>query len=48
MNLASIDFGPVYERVKVNPDLEPGEVLTGDTVINAGTGTYHREKRRAS
>ena len=45
LNLASTDFGPVYERVKVKPDLEPGQVLNSDIVISVGTGAYHAEKR---
>jgi phenylalanine-4-hydroxylase len=44
LELASIDFAPVYERVKRQPDLQPGDVLPGDRVVARGTGSYHRAK----
>ena len=47
LELARIDFGPVYERSKGQPDYEPGEVLPGDDVITRGSGRYHDAKRRA-
>ena len=46
LELAAIDFGPVYERVRDLPDHEPGSVLAGDQVISRGTGAYHDAKRR--
>ena len=47
LELARIDFGPVYERIKGQPDYEPGEVLRGDDVITRGSGRYHDAKRKA-
>jgi phenylalanine-4-hydroxylase len=41
LELAHIDFAPVYERVAHASDLEPGDVLPTDTVITRGTGRYH-------
>jgi phenylalanine-4-hydroxylase len=38
LDLARIDFGPLYERVKGQSDLEPGAVLATDEVIARGTG----------
>jgi phenylalanine-4-hydroxylase len=45
LELASIDFGPLYERIAGQPDHQPGDVLPGDTVIARGTGRYHQAKR---
>lgn len=45
LELAQIDFAPIYERVAARPTHEPGEVLASDTVITRGTGRYHAERR---
>ena len=45
LELARIDFAPLYERVKGKPDYEPGDVLPGDRVVARGTGAYHESKR---
>ena len=45
LSLASIDFAPLYERVKGQPEFEPGTVLPTDSVVTRGTGSYHDEKR---
>jgi phenylalanine-4-hydroxylase len=45
LDLARIDFAPVYGRVGRQPDLAPGDILPGDTVITRGAGTYHAAKR---
>ena len=47
LELARIDFAPIYARVKNQPDLEPGDVLPGDRVISRGTGAYHAARRAA-
>jgi phenylalanine-4-hydroxylase len=47
LDLARIDFGPIYERVKPQPDLESGDVLPDDEVIQRGTGRYHASKTQA-
>ena len=47
LELASIDFGPAYQRANSLPDLVPGDILPGDTVLARGTGEYHDAKRRA-
>ena len=41
LELASIDFGPLYERIEGRPEFQPGDVLPTDTVISRGTGRYH-------
>jgi phenylalanine-4-hydroxylase len=46
LELARIDFGPLYERVEGQPDFEPGQILATDTLIARGTGTYHAARRR--
>jgi phenylalanine-4-hydroxylase len=45
LELASIDFAPVYARVRALPDLEPGTVLPQDRLLARGTGRYHAVKR---
>jgi phenylalanine-4-hydroxylase len=45
LELARIDFAPLYERVQRLPDLEPGDVLPQDRVLHRGTGAYHAGKR---
>jgi len=47
LELKRIDFGPIYETVKKQPDFEPGEVLAQDEVLTRGTGLYHSSKRNA-
>jgi phenylalanine-4-hydroxylase len=41
LELASIDFAPIYAKVKGQPEFEPGDVLPQDRVIHRGTGQYH-------
>jgi phenylalanine-4-hydroxylase len=48
LELAHIDFVPFYERVKDQPEFEPGDVLPGDRVISRGTGAYHAARRKAA
>ena len=38
LELAKIDFEPIYKRVQGQPEYEPGRILTGDTLITRGTG----------
>jgi phenylalanine-4-hydroxylase len=45
LELARIDFAPVYRRVRGRAELEPGETLPGDRLINRGTGAYHAKRR---
>jgi phenylalanine-4-hydroxylase len=47
LELAQIDFAPIYARVQQQPELEPGTVLPTDCVITRGTGTYHAARRSA-
>lgn len=44
LDLAAVDFAPLYERVSRLADLEPGEVLPGDAVLHRGSGAYHAGK----
>jgi phenylalanine-4-hydroxylase len=46
LELARIDFGPLYERVKGQTEHQPGTVLPTDAVVSRGTGRYHEERRR--
>ena len=45
LELASIDFSPLYARVQGQAEYEPGTVLASDRVISKGTGRYHAAKR---
>lgn len=46
LELARIDFAPLYARLAAGPEYQPGDVLPDDEVITRGTGTYHREKKK--
>jgi phenylalanine-4-hydroxylase len=46
LELARIDFGPIYERVKGGAEIEAGAIVPTDRVITRGTGRYHMAKRR--
>ncbi len=45
LELASIDFGPLYARIEGQPEFQPGDVLATDRVLSLGTGRYHGAKR---
>jgi phenylalanine-4-hydroxylase len=45
LQLAHIDFAPLYERVVKQSEFEPGDVLREDTVLTRGTGRYHAARR---
>jgi phenylalanine-4-hydroxylase len=45
LELATIDFAPLYERIAGQPDYQPGDVLATDRVVARGTGRYHDAKR---
>ena len=45
LELARIDFAPLYERVAGASDFEPGEILPTDVVLTHGSGRYHAAKR---
>jgi phenylalanine-4-hydroxylase len=46
LELARIDFAPVYQRVRENTELEPGETLPGDRFVSRGTGAYHSKRKK--
>ncbi|MBS0428441.1 MAG: phenylalanine 4-monooxygenase [Proteobacteria bacterium] len=48
LELARIDFGPLYERLAGQPEHEAGTVLADDTVLTHGTGRYHAARRQAA
>ena len=45
LDLATIDFGPLYDRIAGEPDYQPGDVLAEDRVLALGTGKYHSSKK---
>ena len=44
LDLAKIDFSPVYAQVQGQPDYAPGQILASDTLLKRGTGRYHSAK----
>jgi phenylalanine-4-hydroxylase len=48
LELASKDFGPVYERLRGLEEFLPGHLIPADTVLTQGTGVYHDAKRRSA
>jgi phenylalanine-4-hydroxylase len=44
LELAHINFAPVYERIAGLTEFAPGELQASDTLISCGTGQYHRDK----
>jgi phenylalanine-4-hydroxylase len=47
LELARVDFAPLYARVRGSPPIEPGALQAGDAVLQRGTGQYHRARRRS-
>src|SRR6266850_5752935 len=47
LELARIDFAPVYAAVRGQRELEPGEMLPQDRALQRGNGAYHARKRNA-
>jgi len=47
LNLAKIDFGPVYQRINGQPEFQPGDILPTEEPITRGTGAHHQAKKRA-
>jgi phenylalanine-4-hydroxylase len=47
LELATIDFGPLYAQVKGQPEYAPGQLLEDDVALNRGTGSYHQAARGA-
>jgi len=48
LELARIDFAPIYERVAAQPEIEARAILPSDQVYSRGTNRYHEDKRRAA
>jgi phenylalanine-4-hydroxylase len=45
LELAQIDFAPIYQRIDGQPEYEPGTVLPSDLVLSRGSGRYHAQKK---
>lgn len=45
LDLATIDFAPLYERIAGQPEYQPGDLLATDRVMARGTGRYHDDRR---
>ena len=46
LELARIDFEPIYRRGQGQPEYAPGEVLPSDTLVTRGSGRYFNDKRQ--
>lgn len=44
LELARIDFAPLYQRLQGQPEYGPGDLLPTDTVLQRGSGRHHRER----
>jgi phenylalanine-4-hydroxylase len=47
LELARIDFLPLYRRVEGQAEFEPGQVLDSDRLVSRGSGRYAADKRRS-
>jgi len=47
LELAHIDFLPLYQRVEGRSEFEPGQVLADDRVVTRGSGAYATARRAA-
>jgi len=47
LDLARIDFAPIYQRIQGQPEFQPGQLLAGDRVLQRGTGLYHHPHPQA-
>ena len=45
LELANIDFAPLYQRMQLQAPLQPGDLLPGDKLLHRGSGAYHRRVR---
>ena len=45
LNLDKIDFAPLYARAQRQGEIQPGDVLPGDRVLQRGTGAYHAQRK---
>ena len=45
LELARIDFLPLYRRIEGQDEFQPGQVLDSDRVLTRGTGRYAADKR---
>lgn len=46
LELAQIDFAPLYQRIASQSELQPGDVLAEDRLFTRGTGIYHHAVER--
>lgn len=46
LELARIDFAPIYARVHTLAEIDPGDTLPGDRLLSRGTGVYHAARPR--
>lgn len=45
LELARIDFAPLYESLRGRPDIAPGQILPDDRLLGRGTGAHAARRR---
>jgi phenylalanine-4-hydroxylase len=48
LELARIDFAPLYQRIERQSEFQPGQVLDSDRVLTRGSGAYAAARRAAA
>lgn len=48
LDFMRVDFAPLYEQAAQLNELQPGDILASDEVIERGDGRYHAADRRSS
>jgi phenylalanine-4-hydroxylase len=46
LDLAKVDFAPLYEQMTGKPDIAPGQLIAKDVLFNIGNGSYHAQKHK--
>lgn len=46
LELARIDFAPIYARVQSETEIDPGDTVPDDVLLSRGTGAYHAARPR--
>ncbi|AZG07154.1 phenylalanine 4-monooxygenase [Pigmentiphaga sp. H8] len=48
LELARVDFAPIYQRIRQQSELEPGILLPEDDIMTRGIGTYHAARAQGN
>jgi phenylalanine-4-hydroxylase len=44
LELATVDFAPIYTEIAAQTEFEPGEICVTDQLLGSGNGSYHRKR----